>query len=142
MTVTNHTLAGVGVATLVSNPWIGLPAAFVSHLILDTIPHLGLENADNAKEPTVVGAVVLDTIIALIILIVAINALTAPAWYLPAAALVSLSPDFLHPIRWYTGKELLPRFQRFHDRIQWSETPQGAWIDIVVAITFSAVIFF
>lgn len=39
MTATSHALIGSSLATLITNPFLGIPAAIVSHFIADLIPH-------------------------------------------------------------------------------------------------------
>lgn len=39
MTATSHALIGASLATIIPNPIIGIPAAFLSHFIADLIPH-------------------------------------------------------------------------------------------------------
>ncbi|MEK7581265.1 MAG: hypothetical protein AAB512_03195 [Patescibacteria group bacterium] len=39
MTATAHALIGASFATIISNPIIGVPVAFISHFIADFIPH-------------------------------------------------------------------------------------------------------
>lgn len=39
MTATAHAAVGVTIAALISNPVIGIPVAFVSHIVCDLTPH-------------------------------------------------------------------------------------------------------
>lgn len=39
MTATAHALAGAALAAKIANPYIGLPAALVSHFLMDLVPH-------------------------------------------------------------------------------------------------------
>lgn len=41
MTATNHAVTGALIATVVTNPVIGLPLALLSHFVLDAFPHFG-----------------------------------------------------------------------------------------------------
>jgi len=39
MLLTPHTLVGVAIATNISNPYIAIPIAFISHFLGDKVPH-------------------------------------------------------------------------------------------------------
>lgn len=39
MTATGHAIVGAAIAAKISNPWIGIPLAIVSHFVCDKIPH-------------------------------------------------------------------------------------------------------
>lgn len=39
MILTPHALIGAAIYTLIPNPWIGIPLAFISHFAADWIPH-------------------------------------------------------------------------------------------------------
>ena len=39
MLLTPHTLVGVAIATNISNPFLAIPLAFISHFLGDKIPH-------------------------------------------------------------------------------------------------------
>lgn len=39
MTATGHALIGASIATQIPNPWIAIPLSFLSHFLIDKIPH-------------------------------------------------------------------------------------------------------
>lgn len=39
MTATAHAAVGIGIAALINNPGIGIPAALISHILCDLTPH-------------------------------------------------------------------------------------------------------
>ena len=43
MTASNHLLTGAAIAVAVRQPFLAIPLAFVSHFVLDAIPHFGVE---------------------------------------------------------------------------------------------------
>ena len=47
MILTMHSVVGAAIANQISNPWIAWLSAFISHFVLDSIPHreYSLENA-------------------------------------------------------------------------------------------------
>ncbi len=64
MTATAHALVSAAIAASIPNPMLSIPLAFVSHFVLDTIPHwdFGTNWRSRAKAKT--GAVaILDTIL-------------------------------------------------------------------------------
>jgi hypothetical protein len=38
MTATNQVLTGAVLGMVLANPWVALPAAFLSHFVLDSVP--------------------------------------------------------------------------------------------------------
>ena len=43
MTATNHALSGALIGLAVMQPILALPLAFVSHFMLDAVPHFGFD---------------------------------------------------------------------------------------------------
>lgn len=61
-----HTFVGIAIASLISNPFIAVPAAFLSHFVLDKTPHWDFYS-DTQKEERLKGwrplAVMADLVI-------------------------------------------------------------------------------
>jgi len=141
MTAPNHALTGALIGLGVGNPWIALPAAFLSHFVCDAIPHYDPKQRDLAKlfrsyrfvvEFLLIGA-------GLCFLIVLLLALYRPHAWLQAAvcAFLAASPDLLWLPRFlktrHTGKDKVPDgwFFQMHDKIQWKTGPKLFWFEVV-----------
>jgi hypothetical protein len=133
MTATNHALTGALIGLTVHNPWISLPAALLSHIVCDSIPHFGREK-DWLKKSSFTHYLMLDA--ALCILLVALLFAFQPAYWALAAvcAFVATSPDLLW-IRQFmlvrSGRQYSPNVvERFLGWIQWFQRPIGALIEL------------
>ncbi len=84
MTATAHALAGAVIATKISNPFIGLPLAFLSHFILDTIPHWDFgTNWQRKSKLRLVSESVLDVIAGILIVYFLFSPLVPSAYLWP-----------------------------------------------------------
>ena len=144
MTATNHGLFGAVLAvSLHKYPAVALVLAPLSHFLLDAIPHFG-DSKMRLRSKKFIRILVADGTLA-------VASTLAVAWFWPdiallvvACAFLAASPDlmwlkyqFLNPVprkRW-------PLVARFHSRIQWSQTPPGALVEVVwFAVLFPALI--
>ena len=138
MTAPNHALTGALIGLSVSNPALALPLAFLSHFVLDVIPHYDIAELDDAErlkskqffyEYILLGA-------GLCFVIVLVLALKRPEhWPLAAlCAFVATSADLFWLPRYLyirrTGKDRqLNPFLRFHNDIQWKTGPNLWWVE-------------
>jgi hypothetical protein len=60
MMATPHMMAGAAIGKAVGRPWVALPIAFVSHFLLDAVPHLDSATLYGVKHagPTVPEAAI------------------------------------------------------------------------------------
>jgi len=65
MTLTNHLLAGAALAKLLPLP-LAIPLAFLSHFVLDALPHFGFVNIEDRMKHIRLfhGAVIADIAVA------------------------------------------------------------------------------
>lgn len=143
MTATNHALSGALIGLSVTQPVIALPLALVSHFVLDAIPHLGLDELGGHLKAKKMfkWMLVLDAIF-LAVVMVWLYIINAPFLAFTCLFLAG-SPDFIWAYR-YIFKENLGKnpkpirhiFNRFHARIQTSQTLQGAWVELPLAVLF------
>ncbi len=138
MRATNHALTGAIIGLAVQNPWVALPAAFVSHFVCDLIPHhddptipMGSKTEINLLILDAIGAVAVATYLFV---------LRPEAWFVACwAAFLATSPDLMWIPRFIkrvkTGRDLEPRnpIERFHARIQRLARPSGAIVEAVWA---------
>lgn len=152
MTGLNHGLTGAVIALAVKNPYIAVPAAFLSHFVVDVIPHwdygASIKEAStfSRKFNLLLASDFLSSVLAMIIL-----AILFPAhkWLIWACMVAAASPDLMWAYyRLYIEhfKKQMPRFDpvaRFHDFLQWSHTTGGLYVEIIWAIfmiTFLAIL--
>ena len=144
MTATNHALTGALIGLTIHQPILAIPTAFVSHYVLDAIPHMDCFFFEDPK--TKAFRFYLATEAILCFMIVLILAISQPAyWQLSVAcAFVAASPDFM----WLTSfiaqqngkRELTPKlwFVKLHAKVQWFTKPIGLLVEIAWA--FAAIL--
>ena len=146
MTATNHALTGALIGLTIGNPWVAVPAAFVSHFVCDAIPHYGNKNVPIWGKSFRLY-LVFDAL--LCVALVGLLAFNHPVHWLLASicAFLATSPDFLWLKRFiYAGKHRrnpakLSRIEvLLGDKgIQWFQRPIGAVVEVVW--TVASVIF-
>lgn len=144
MTATNHAITGALVATLVKEPLLAISIALAMHFAMDALPHFGL-NTQNIKDilernsqKLFKRVLVVDIIIASVLLIVipVILAGSFEWWLVLASMIACMSPDLVWGYRFYYEiREQMERpqsqFSKFHNWIQWSETPRGIIVELI-----------
>ncbi|QQS18404.1 hypothetical protein IPL68_07495 [Candidatus Saccharibacteria bacterium] len=148
MTATNHALTGACIGLSLGNPWLALPTAFVSHFVLDAIPHFGFKGRKTDAEwlPDKRLRVMLAVEALCCFAIVLLLFLAKPhAWFLAAVcAFVAASPDLYSLPRFLYYNKLTKNevkwnaFRRFHQAIQhesvWGAAVEVAWFFGVLTI--------
>lgn len=145
MNTLNHSATGAVIAVVTGNPVAVLPLAFVSHFVLDALPHHG--HPGNGGYPEALkhrkltffslGYELIGFSILLFLLI-------GQPWFVWVAALLALTPDLKWPYRYwfYERKGNEPPeadiLTKFHQWIQWCERPWG----IIVEIGYSIIVLF
>lgn len=137
MTATNHVIAGALIATAVHNPWAALPLAFLSHFVMDMLPHFGLGPKVVLGSPRYLWILFTDLAIAAVILIAL---LFNGEFLLVACAVAAASPDAIWGYYFYyefvvKEPKIKNRFAEFLIKIQWAEFPGGMLVEIPWAIT-------
>ncbi len=140
MTATNHALTGAVIGLTVANPWLAIPAALLSHFVLDTIPHFGFKGAKTDEELLTQTwfRYLLAVEAALCFVVVVALALLQPAHWFQACvtAFVAAYPDlysaprFLYQNGWVKKPPAWNWFRRFHHSIQ-TERVWGVWVEVV-----------
>lgn len=146
MTGTNHVLTGAGVALFISTPAVALPVAFVSHFILDALPHFGVAYDKVAgRRPKIFSYVTWTD--AVIVCVLLVTAIVLHSWLALACMIAALSPDFVWIYKYVFREKFgsLPPspkgpVSQFHKAIQQYERHWGLYIEIGFAIVLGAVI--
>ena len=136
MLLTVHTLTGALIALSVKDPLLAAPLAFVSHFVLDSTPHFGIDGLDfKTPKGKVVG--IADCVSAFIVWLILISLFPSHWFLVSIGVFFACLPDLLYIpdifFNFIPSKKLL----RFHSRIQWSQTPIGtitdaSWATMVV----------
>lgn len=130
MTGTNHALTGANIA-LITGQWWAVPLSFISHFMLDVLPHYG-EDAERGRRFKIVLGI--DVLVASI-LALAMAGAGVLSWFVFLCMIVAWSPDVVHFWReWHfaTGRatpETMPQnwLTSFHKKLQWGERTWG-WV--------------
>lgn len=146
MTATNHALTGAIIGLVSGNPVIALPAALLSHYILDIIPHFGnSDDKDFIKTKFFRNLLIVDA--TLCVVLVMVLATLQPQYWLLAAicAFIATSPDLALISRFYHAKKNIPyypgAYNRFAGNIQRFEKPIGGIVEIAWACLAIAILF-
>lgn len=129
MTGVSHAITGAAVALVIKEPVIALPAAFLSHFVCDMVPHIGTngvpKTTSQIKKSTIIH--LLDLL--LIIVFFGFLAVMQAPLVVFAGAVLAGSPDLVWLYRFIVRKQIFKRgigsytsFDRWHMKIQWSET--------------------
>lgn len=141
MTATNHAITGAAIALAVRQPLLVVPLAFMSHFVLDALPHFGIYEDDVVKRN---ASILFRTVVSVDTLTVVILMATLPfvihhgvAWWVILLGMFSaICPDFVWIYRFFNEiktKQWKPgnRFVQFHQKIQWQEKPWGLSVEFV-----------
>jgi hypothetical protein len=137
MTGLNHAVTGVFVVVAVSQPALALPAALLSHFVIDALPHYDHKDLlPNLKKYKLV--LVFDALLSFGLLTFFAFILDEPAWLIFAGGFLAIAPDLMWLPAITKGKtaprdqdSLLHLIRRFHAWVQWSEGPRGLYIEII-----------
>ncbi len=134
MTATNHALTGAIIGLMVGGP-AALPIAFLSHYVMDAIPHFGWpkREQDNLKSKLFRNYLIVEAFFCFLVVLSLF--LSQPAnWMLAAGcAFLAAMPDMFSYGRYRhirNGKKHVRNsYERFASRIQWFEKPIGAIVE-------------
>jgi hypothetical protein len=141
MTAANHALTGALIGLAVGNPAVAVPLAFVSHFVLDAVPHYDPpgDSLTRIRSHRFLYEQLIANAILCIVLVVAL-ALSRPAHWLTAAfsAFAAASPDLMWIPKFIMAKRqnrLRPNgnwLTRFHSRLQWRTGPELWWFELLI----------
>ncbi|HEY5267881.1 MAG TPA: hypothetical protein VII94_01975 [Candidatus Saccharimonadales bacterium] len=138
VTIANHILIGSSIAVTVNEPILALPLAFVSHFVLDSLPHFGYARGGYEvllKKKMTYFVLLLDILgISIVIFTFHFSEIL-----ILACAVLAISPDAEWPYRYFLferkGEKPPSTFLTdFHRRIQWCERPWGLYVEILIFI--------
>lgn len=147
MIATNHALTGALVATAIGEPLLGLPAALLSHFVIDAIPHWNYQVPGGPRlRQTVIGFDILSSAIVIIILAWALD---VNFWLFALGGMLAILPDTMwlpniisDKLTEKDGSSLLHMLRRLHKKIQWSETTKGLFIELAYLVSLLIITFY
>jgi hypothetical protein len=152
MTGINHIVTGGIIGALVPQPLVAIPLAFLSHFILDMLPHWGDHPDDHLKNtPSVYRLIVVDTILSVLFLalLLILQPVNWPVIF--ASGFVAWTPDLVWVPNYVRVRRGLKQrsynsLMRFHKYIQWAEKPklsnaviEAMWLVAATTIFFRVV---
>lgn len=142
MTTSNHVITGAVIAVAIKQPAAALPLAFLSHFVLDFIPHFGYKGHRGFTE--VFKHRLSFVVIAFDALMVAwlVGSFRQYGLIAYLGGLAAIAPDFIWLYRYYGferhgKKPPVNKFANWHNQIQWCERPWGLMIEIAWFVAFS-----
>lgn len=129
----NHAVTGIIIAKFVPLP-LAIPLAFLSHFVLDALPHYGIEfhKRDDSKFWRIFCVVDFFAAWSLAAICIALG-----RYDMLICGLIAASPDFVWVSRFLKHKSFVMKdhehwFSKFHARIQF-ERPWGVYIEVPLA---------
>jgi hypothetical protein len=141
MTATNHALTGAAIATVIKQPSLALPLAFLSHFVCDALPHFDSGMEFGKKSMYVYLSSEFVVMLGLFMFIVGQGVSNLP--FLMAASILAMSPDLIwlyHGLnKNLEAKKHFGPITQIHEKIQWSATkwgivPEAFWAILMVSV--------
>ncbi len=141
MTTANHALTGALIATIVKQPILAIPLAFISHFVCDALPHF--DSGFTFGKKSMYIYLLLDGGIAILFALFLLSRGVENPWLLAVSGFAAMSPDLVwlyYGIKQKLDKlEVYGRITTFHHRIQWSATrwgiiPELFWAGFMVTL--------
>lgn len=136
MTGLNHVATGAVIGLVVKEPALALPLAFLSHFVLDSLPHYGIVYAERHKYPSFRRVLGADSVLTPVFVLSLF--LITGSWVVLGCMMLAIAPDFVWFIKFghdkYKKRDfILPRdaFSKFHKKIQWGERPWAWRLDMI-----------
>ncbi len=147
MTATNHAVMGAIVCATIANPVIGLPLAFFSHFVLDSLPHFGIHTVAKPTSKQYRAILRVDALLTvsfiLIITFVGFK-MGLPVWLLPLGAIFGWLPDVMWYKHYKNDLRGEPKqwdiIRSTHKKIQHLEVSWGWLVEVVWFISSVALL--
>lgn len=139
MTATNHAITGAAIALIVKKPALAIPLAFLSHFLIDALPHFKVRGEilerNRNKLFWLINFLDLGFALVLFVILPVVLKPFVPVWLTYTCMFAGISPDLIWFYRVYGEVKTKivkrkGRFSQLHSFIQWSEAPSGIVIEI------------
>lgn len=146
MTGSNHIITGALVATVVTQPVVAIPLAFLSHFVLDALPHYGHEHDDRYWLTSGYTRVLVVDMLIILTTIFAIWHFRPENWGLMIiCGIAAVLPDALWvPYYLHDRKNPEPKQRgKLGDilkRIQTAERPWGIYVEAAWLVVFGGLL--
>lgn len=145
MNLTSHVVVGAAVGYLTQNPILGFIAGYVSHHVIDTVPHtdggsLHVGVANYAKDKRVIAIVAVDLALVIFFTFFLIGRI-GPDLPMILGAFGGALPDLIDNVPFWTPavRKKLPFFNKIHEFFHYTiEEPQYLWVGIVTQLILIA----
>lgn len=148
MTGLNHGLSG-GLFALTLPPFISFPLSFVSHFLLDMLPHYGIAQRKRNSSKLYRIYTIADTLItlSLAVFVAASNYFSEAKWEIFVCSFLATAPDYIWVASVIKNKSFRLdkhryRFTRWHARIQKYEFARGIYVEIPLSLLLFYTVFF
>lgn len=128
MFLTNHTLSGAVLALNIHNPVLLVPAAFMSHLALDSLPHFGHPGM-NFKQLPGTAIAFIDCSLALTSYLLIIHHWPQHWFMITVGIFFACLPDLLYIPEIFLNIRIWKSLYNLHHNVQWGEFPGGIAIE-------------
>jgi hypothetical protein len=146
MTATNHAITGAVIALAVKQPVLAIPLAFLSHYLVDVIPHFEARDLPKRWSQIFIGSDLAVFFIGTLSVLFFLHFKIA-SWIVAASMSAAALPDFAWIWRYLRIRDLDKTFDepmsslsRLHLKIQISESLRGIWIEAAWFIAALALI--
>jgi hypothetical protein len=145
MTAINHALTGAVIGAAVHQPLLALPLAFVSHYVLDSLPHFGA-GPGFIKTNIFKFMLLADFCLCLLLVIILAVSNTHHWFIISLCAFLATSPDlfWINNYRYALKNKLIDwkpgLHSRFASKIQWYEKPLGGLVELIWATSMSVLL--
>ena len=132
MFLTNHALTGTLIGLEIEQPVVIAPAAFVSHFVMDSIPHFGYQpwGGFQNKKWLIMGSI--DSALAALLTVGACILWPDRTARILLGSFSAMLPDLFYVPEIFFNVRLDKGLRRFHHWIQiGKETPAGALVEAV-----------
>lgn len=149
MTLVAHSLIAVAIASKYSNPLVGLPLIFVSHFVVDKIPHWDVMTNKNKTHRQIAFGTFVDIfsgfILAGIFNVFFLNFSVNPLYFLAGVTLCQLPDLFEAPHRIFNiyipGSEIDYKFQKWVHDFGFDARLKAPWGIITQVLTVAVFLF-
>lgn len=139
MTGFNHVLTGMTIAAVVRQPLLAPVLAFLSHFVLDSLPHFGNHQHIRPWKKPFLIYLGIDGLLCLAAIAYGIALFPQYAVLVFICGSLAFLPDWLWPIHLLMRKNHW--FFDFHTRIQWGERPWGYLIEIPFTFAMAGLLY-